>query len=119
MRPDTARIIEIHQPTYDTDEWREVIDYLLDQPDRPTAVVAFNDEVALEVYAASRARGLRIPQDLSVTGCDDTLLARYAEPPLTTVRVPGYELGQLAMKQLLRCIAGEPVGPVPGLPLNW
>lgn len=99
---DPSLIIEIHQPTYDTDEWREVVGRLLDRPDRPTAVVAFNDEVALEVYAACRARGLHIPYHLSVTGCDDTLLARYAHPPLTTVRVPAYELGRLAMKHLLR-----------------
>jgi DNA-binding LacI/PurR family transcriptional regulator len=105
---DPARIIEIHQPTYTTDEWRTVIDHLLDQPDRPTAVVAFNDEVALEIYAACRAHGLRIPADLSVTGCDDTLLARYADPPLTTVRIPAHEWGRQAMKHLLRQIDGKP-----------
>jgi LacI family repressor for deo operon, udp, cdd, tsx, nupC, and nupG len=105
---DPARIIEIHQPTYETGDWRAVIERLLDQPDRPTAIVAFNDEVALEVYAACRARGLCIPADVSVTGCDDTLLARYADPPLTTVRIPAYELGRQAMQHLLRCIAGKP-----------
>jgi DNA-binding LacI/PurR family transcriptional regulator len=112
-----ARIVEIHQPTYNTGEWRAVIGHLLDPPDRPTAVVAFNDEVALEVYAACRARGLRIPSDLSVTGCDDTLLARYADPPLTTVCVPAYELGRQAMKHLLRRIDGKPAraGTIPRL----
>jgi DNA-binding LacI/PurR family transcriptional regulator len=99
---DSAQVIEIRRPTYDTDEWRAVIGHMLDQPDRPTAVVAFNDEVALEVYTACRARDLCIPHDLSVTGCDDTLLARYADPPLTTVRLPAYDLGRLAMKHLLR-----------------
>jgi len=98
---DRSLVVEIHQPTYDTDEWREVIGRLLDRPHRPTAMVAFNDEVALEVYAACRERGLRIPDDLSVTGCDDTLLARYANPPLTTVHIPAYELGRLAMEHLL------------------
>jgi DNA-binding LacI/PurR family transcriptional regulator len=114
---DPARIIEIHQPTYELGDWRAVIANLLDSADRPTAVIAFNDEVALEVYAACRARGLRIPADLSVTGCDDTLLARYADPPLTTVRIPAYELGRQAMEQLLRRIAGKPrrTGPVPRL----
>jgi len=114
---DPARIIEIHQPTYNTDEWRSVIGDLLDQPNRPTAVVAFNDEVALEVYAACRARGLTIPSDISITGCDDTLLARYADPPLTTVCVPAYELGRQAMKHLLRQISGKPAraGSIPRL----
>jgi LacI family transcriptional regulator len=114
---DPARIIEIHQPTYELGDWRAVIADLLDAADRPTAVVAFNDVVALEVYAACRARRLRIPADISVTGCDDTLLARYADPPLTTVRIPAYELGRQAMQQLLRRIAGKPrrTGPVPRL----
>jgi DNA-binding LacI/PurR family transcriptional regulator len=105
---DPSLVIEIHQPTYDTDEWREVIGHLLDQPEHPTAIVAFNDEVALEVYAACRERGLCIPGDLSVTGCDDTLLARYANPPLTTVHVPAYDLGRLAMKHLLRQTGRKP-----------
>lgn len=105
---DPSLVVEIRQPTYNTDEWREVIGHLLDQPQRPTAVVAFNDEVALEVYAACRGRGLHVPRDLSVTGCDDTLLARYADPPLTTVRVPAYELGRLAMKHLLRPMGWKP-----------
>lgn len=117
LEPDPARITEIRQPTYDTDEWREVIDHLLAQPDRPTAIVAFNDEVALEVYAACRAHGLSIPRDLSVTGCDDTLLARHADPPLTTVRIPAYELGRQAMNLLLLRIDGKPgrVEPFPRL----
>jgi DNA-binding LacI/PurR family transcriptional regulator len=117
LAPDPAQIVEIHQPTYDTDEWREVIEQRLAQPVRPTAVVAFNDEVALEVYAACRARGLHIPNDLSVTGCDDTLLARYADPPLTTVRIPAYELGRQAMNYLLRRIDGESVHADPVLRL--
>jgi LacI family transcriptional regulator len=114
---DETQVIEIHQSSYDTDEWREVIDYVLAQPDRPTAVVAFNDEVALEVYAACRACGLHIPADLSVTGCDDTLLARYAEPPLTSVCIPAYDLGRQAMKYLMLCIDGEdlPTAPIPRL----
>ena len=107
IEPAFWQIFEVHQPIYDTDEWRELIDHLLGQPDRPTAIVAFNDEVALEVYAACRARRLSIPRDLSVTGCDDTLLARYAEPPLTTVHVPAYDLGRQAMSYLLRRISGE------------
>ncbi len=114
---DASLIIEIRQPTYNTDEWRVVIGQLLDRPDRPTAVVAFNDEVALEVYAACRVRELHIPRDLSVTGCDDTLLARYADPPLTTVRIPAYDLGRLAMKHLLRHIGRKPgrTAPIPPL----
>ena len=45
-----------------------------------------NDEIALGVLEAARARGLRVPEDLSVVGFDDTQVARLASPPLTTVR---------------------------------
>lgn len=100
--PDPALVIEIHQPTYATDDWQGVISHLLSTPHRPTAIVAFNDEVALQVYAVCRLLGLRIPHDLSVTGCDDILSSRHVDPPLTTVRVPAYELGQLAVQYLLK-----------------
>lgn len=114
--PDPSLIVQLEQPTYETDEWRAVIEDLLNRPKRPTAIVAFNDAVALEVYAVCRARGLRIPEDLSVTGCDDTLSARYVNPPLTTVRIPATRQGQLAMEYLLARMAGAHP-PVPPLTL--
>ena len=52
---DPSLIIQLEQPTYNTDEWRTAIETLLDRPDRPTAIVAFNDAVAFEVYAVCRA----------------------------------------------------------------
>jgi len=109
LEPDPDLIVEIQQPTYETDDWRDAIGGLLDRADRPTAMVAFNDEVALQVYAVCRMRGLRIPDDLSVTGCDDTLSSRHVDPPLTTVHVPAYELGRLAMETLQRRIEQQRV----------
>lgn len=105
LSPELSLIVEIHQPTYDNDDWRDAIVKLLDRADPPTAIVAFNDEVALQVYAVCRARGLNIPGDLSVTGCDDTLPAQYVDPPLTTVCVPAYKQGQLAMDYLFKRMA--------------
>jgi LacI family transcriptional regulator len=61
---------------------------LLDHADPPTAVFAGSDETATGVMEAARARALRVPQDLSVVGFDDTQLARHFAPPLTTVRQP-------------------------------
>ncbi len=107
MTPDPGLIIELDQPTYANDNWRDAIDALLDRDVPPTAIVAFNDMVALQVYAACRERKLRIPNDLSVTGCDDILSAQHVEPPLTTVRIPAYEMGQLAVKTLLRLLTQE------------
>jgi LacI family transcriptional regulator len=80
---------------------------LLDLKDPPTAVFAGNDEIALGVIETARTRGLRIPEDLSVVGFDDTLLARTASPPLTTVRQPLREMGGVALRTALRLADGE------------
>lgn len=116
LQPDPALIVELDQPSYMTHDWRGAIQRLLEMTPRPTAIVAFNDTVALEVYAVCRARGLRIPADLSVTGCDDIVFAQVVEPPLTTVRIPAYEQGRIAMRTLLRLL-DEPGAEVPEMVL--
>lgn len=80
---------------------------LLDRPDPPTAIFAVTDESAAGVIEAARSRGLRVPQDLSIVGFDDTPLARLLSPPLTTVRQPLLEMGQVALRTALRLAAGE------------
>ena len=82
-------------------------DALLDLPEPPTAVFAGSDETAVGVIEAARARGLRIPEDLSLVGFDDTQVARYASPPLTTVRQPLRKMGRVALRTALRLAAGE------------
>ena len=82
---------------------------LLDLPEPPTAVFAGSDEVALGVIEAARGRGLRVPDDLSVVGFDDTQVARLASPQLTTVRQPLHEMGGMALRTALRLAAGEKI----------
>lgn len=82
---------------------------LLALAEPPTAVFAASDEMALGVIEAARIRGLRVPEDLSVVGFDDTQLARLASPPLTTVRQPLREIGAIALQRALRLAAGEKV----------
>jgi LacI family transcriptional regulator len=82
---------------------------LLDLPERPTAVFAGSDETALGVIEAARLRGLRVPDDLSLVGFDDTPVARFASPPLTTVRQPLREIGAVALRTALRLADGEKV----------
>ena len=77
---------------------------LLDLPSPPTAIFAFNDEVAIGAMIAARARGLRVPEDISIIGFDDVLPAQLATPPLTTVRQPLAELGRTAVSLLRRLI---------------
>ncbi|NUT32476.1 MAG: LacI family DNA-binding transcriptional regulator [Hamadaea sp.] len=82
---------------------------LLDLPDPPTAVFAASDQMAFGVYEAVRRKGLRVPEDVSVIGFDDLPEARWASPPLTTVRQPLAEMGMLAARTVLRLAKGEEV----------
>jgi DNA-binding LacI/PurR family transcriptional regulator len=70
--------------------------------ERPTAILAFNDLFALGVMHSVRAHGLRVPEDVSVIGCDDIPMAAYSYPPLTTISQPKYRIGQLAVSTLLK-----------------
>jgi LacI family transcriptional regulator len=80
---------------------------VLDLPDRPTAVFAATDELAAGVIEAARTRRLRVPEDVSMVGFDDTGVARLLSPPLTTVRQPLREMGPVALISALRLAAGE------------
>nr|WP_231121558.1 substrate-binding domain-containing protein [Motilibacter peucedani] len=82
---------------------------VFDLPTPPTAVFAGNDELALGVIEAARSRGLRVPEDLSVVGFDDTQVARLSSPPLTTVRQPLREMGAVALRTALRLASGGKV----------
>ena len=77
---------------------------LLDLPEPPTAIFAFNDNLAIGVIRAARARGLRVPEDVSVVGFDDVELATIVTPALTTVRQPLAEMGRTAVSLLMRLL---------------
>ncbi|HWI01092.1 MAG TPA: LacI family DNA-binding transcriptional regulator [Propionibacteriaceae bacterium] len=65
-----------------------------------TAVLAFNDLVAMGLLSALIERGVRVPEELSVVGFDDIPFARYLTPPLTTASVPVAELGRHAWQRM-------------------
>lgn len=73
-----------------------------------TAVLAFNDLVAMGLISTLQHQGVRVPEDISVTGFDDIPFARYATPPLTTASVPSAELGARAWAALSALFGGEP-----------
>lgn len=74
---------------------------------RPTAVICLNDVLAFGAMAECRSMGLSIPDDVSITGCEDLEIARMAVPPLTTVRYPTWEMGHYAGTFLLETLKGE------------
>ena len=80
---------------------------LLDLDDAPTGIFAATDEIAAGVIEAARRRGLRVPEELSVVGFDDTAVAEVLSPPLTTVCQPLREMGRVALRTALRLAARE------------
>jgi len=85
---------------------------LLGLPDPPTAVLSFNDLMAIGFMHYAAEAGLAVPEQLSVVGFDDVRLARFVLPALTTVAQPKYEMGRQATELLLRRIRGEDSPPV-------
>jgi LacI family transcriptional regulator len=75
----------------------------------PTAIMAGADLIALGAIDAARARGLSVPEDLSVIGFDDIPRAAQSFPPLTTVRQPLHEMGLAAARVLLSLVNGHPL----------
>ena len=76
-----------------------------------TAVLAFNDLVAMGLLSGLHEQGVRVPEDLSVVGFDDIPFARYLVPPLTTAAVPVVELGEQAWRRMHDLLDQRPAGP--------
>lgn len=95
------------QGAFTVESGEQAMEALLARTAAPTAVFAANDEMAIGAIRALRRAGLKVPQDVSVIGFDDQLIAALYEPPLSTVRIPTFEIGYLAMTKLIRMMAGE------------
>lgn len=72
----------------------------------PSAVIAISDKTALGAMEAIREFGLRIPEDISIASIDNTRESAFSRPPLTTVQIPKYEIGLLALRKLHDIIQG-------------
>jgi len=97
----------------------KIVSELLQLDVLPTAIYAWNDVSAIALIHALKARGLRVPQSISIVGHDDIALAAYVDPPLTTVAWPMYGLGQSSIRYLYAKLKGKPprrpVVPAPKL----
>ena len=78
--------------------------------DPPSAIFCANDLMALGALEALKHLGLRVPQDVSVMGYDDQEIARHTHPPLTTLVLPNYEMGQMAVELLLELAQSRAAG---------
>jgi LacI family xylobiose transport system transcriptional regulator len=90
---------------------------LLSLPSPPTAIFATSDVKALGTYEAARAMGISIPDDLSIVGYDDLQFAKWAGPPLTTVRQPLSDMANEAARLVIR-LRSEPRRAVDRLELS-
>jgi LacI family transcriptional regulator len=86
---------------------RDAAEQLLDLSQPPTAIFAFNDNIAIGAIEAAKARGLRVPEDLSIVGFDDVENATIVTPALTTVRQPLAEMGRTGVSLLTRLLEGQ------------
>jgi LacI family transcriptional regulator len=89
---------------------RQAVTALLAEGRRPRVIVCGNDEMAIGALIALRAKRLRVPADVAVTGFDDIAATRHVRPALTTVRQPMRELGEQSVRLLLTRIA-DPAAP--------
>ncbi len=97
----------VRHVAFDHDAALRAADELLRLADRPTAVVAGSDAQALGVLEAARRLGLAVPRDLSVVGYDDTYVAAWSNPPLTSVHQPLQDIGRVALRTVLAMDAGR------------
>jgi LacI family transcriptional regulator len=89
---------------YESDQGRSAFARFAALPERPTAIVVSNINAAFGALLEARARGIRIPEDLSIVAIHDAWTADNSWPPLTTVRMPLYELGKESMKAIFERI---------------
>lgn len=83
------------------------MEQLLPLEARPTAVLAFNDSMAIGAIHGLFKKGLSVPKDMAVVGFDDSYVAKSFYPPLTTVRQPIKEMGAVAARKMLAILSGE------------
>ncbi len=93
------------------DVGREMTLRLLDLPaqNRPTALIALNDTMAIGAMYAARERGLEVGRDLAIIGFDDAPMVQYLYPPLSSIRQPIAEAGRKCVEMLVTCLEGKPL----------
>jgi len=77
----------------------KALDVLMDRPNPPTAIFCFHDAAAAGVLARSQARGIKVPEDLSVIGCSDDALSAHLQPTLSTVHLPAEAIGMTGVAE--------------------
>lgn len=101
------KYIELADATYSYSSACDVARRLLSLPDRPTAIFAISDVMAMAVVNVAKSMRIEIPEELSVFGCDDIEYARMSNPSISTINQSGYTMGKRAMKMLVDLLNDE------------
>ncbi len=102
----------IYEGDYSRRSARQAAEQLLSLKERPTAIFAASDEMALEMMAVIMEKGLRIPQDISIIGFDDNPAAIYGPVALTTIKQPLFQMAEDSVKLLNAIVSGKKKAPV-------
>ena len=102
--------IPVIETPYEIENGANAFEQLMQNPKRPTVVMCGNDVLAVGAMQRAHEMGLRVPEDVSVTGFDDIELARIVTPQLTTVHVPHREMGRRAADALIKMVEKEGTG---------
>ncbi|MGV1046980.1 MAG: LacI family DNA-binding transcriptional regulator [Solirubrobacterales bacterium] len=97
----------LFEATWQSEGGRLMAEKLMTLQKRPTAIMCGSDVLAAGAISALRKRGLKVPDDVAVTGFDDFEFSAYTDPPLTTVRIPAYVMGRIASSTLISVLDGE------------
>jgi len=90
----------ILESNFKVDGGASAVRVIMGQSSIPTAIFCGNDLIAMGAMSALEEAGVKAPEDVSVIGFDDIFFAQLARPPLTTVRIPREQLGEMAFKAL-------------------
>lgn len=105
LAPETLRLIEV---PYGIETGAAAFARIMESQDLPSVVMCGNDVLAVGALRQANQMGLRIPEDISITGFDDIDLATVVEPAITTVHVPHRAMGREAARLLVGMVAGNP-----------
>lgn len=100
-----ADLITSHPPTFFMG--KEAMRRFLKLDNPPTAAFCVNDNLAIGAVRAVREAGLRVPEDISICGFDDIAISAYLDTPLTSIRTPIFEMGEIAASMLIESIEND------------
>lgn len=107
---------------FEGDYWRgrgkAAVDWFFDQEEKPQAIVCSNDYMAVSVSEALNEKGIRVPEDVCLSGFDDIAEVKYNIPPITSLHVPSYEMGKRAIELISEIRNGGHPDQYQRLPVN-